>query len=191
MSDDAPVSESTSEDGGDSAFETWLVRFFLVLVFGVAFGIEGRTLIRTYLESDDDDPAAEAVETASEERAVGVGDALLPGVPARVRTARLTAATQGDWTFRLTVAPGSLSTDTLTLAVNRLTTTAGASLSGGAARHSWTPGDTTALATTWSLPPGQQPATLHVTARHATPDTVRTLSRSVPLARVPVRGIAH
>lgn len=173
-------------EGSDSTVEKWMVRFFLFLIFGVAFGIEGRTLIQTYLSSTEDDAAAEVTQPAETERRVGPGDALLPGLPARVRDMRFTAAARGDWTYRLTVAPDSLGADTLTVTLGPLTTNADDTVAREATR-TWAPGDTTALTATWAVPEGQQPESIRITARHATPDTTVTRSETVPLTRTPVR----
>jgi hypothetical protein len=182
-SGNGPTDASTDSD--DATFEKWLVRFFLFLVFGVAFGIEGRTLIQTYLSSDDD-PAGTDPQPAETVRRVGTGDALLPDLPARVRSMQLTASTTGDWTYRLTVVPGSLGTDTLSLSVDRLVTNNEDALS-AKATHTWASGDTTALAATWSIPPGSQPNHLHVTTRYTTSDTTRVRTDTLALERTPVQ----
>jgi len=174
---------STDRDGG--TFEKWLVRFFLFLVFGVAFGIEGRTLIQTYLSSGDD-PTGTDSQTAETVRRVGTGDALVPGLPARVRSAQLTASATGDWSYRLAVAPGSLGTDTLSLSIDLLITNNQDVLSSNVTRI-WTPGNTTALAATWSIPPGSQPDRLHVTTRHTTSDTTHVRTDTLALERTPVQ----
>jgi hypothetical protein len=179
--------ETTEADAdGDATFEKWLVRFFLFLVFGVAFGIEGRTLIQTYLSSGEDDPTATAPSPTETVRRVGTGDALLPHLPARVRATRLTASATGDWSYRLTVAPGSLGTDTLSLSIEQLVTNNETALSSEASR-TWAPGDTTALTAAWAIPAGSQPNRLHVTTRHATGDTVRVRTDTLALERTPVQ----
>jgi len=48
--------------------DPWIVRLFLILAFGVAFGIEGMTLIRSYFFTDAADAEAQVKYEEGERR---------------------------------------------------------------------------------------------------------------------------
>ena len=104
---DAPDASANTETDSNSSFEKWLVRFFLLMAFGVAFGIEGMTLFRSYVLDRDSGQDAATVEAAAPELPLlQVGDEVLPDSPPieRIEALALEARAGDTWTFRMTIA---------------------------------------------------------------------------------------
>ena len=171
--------------GADGAYEKWLVRILLTLAFGLAFGIEGMTLFRSFvLDTGDDEP----VETEEKRPTLQEGDALVPATApdVRVQGLRLLASDEA-WTFTLIARPDTTSDRDYTLTFDRLTSTNGTADTTAPA-HTWVAGDTVAFAASWSLPPGQRPDALTITARASVaPDSSTSTTRTVDVGHVPVR----
>jgi len=182
----SPASSDASGPAAESGpYETWLVRILLTLAFGLAFGIEGMTLIRSFVLDPEDD--ADTSQT-TERPVLREGTALAPSVASglRVRRLRVRAEDQG-WTFTLVARPDSARDRSVTLSVDRLTSTNGTSFTRAPSR-TWAPADTASFAASWTLPVGQRPATLTVTASTAAgPDSTRSATRTFEMGHVPVR----
>ena len=182
-SDDAPADPGSLDESGP--YEKWLVRILLTLAFGLAFGIEGMTLLRSFVF----DPGSEEQVEAQEARPVlKEGEALVPTTApgVRVQGLRLLASDEA-WTFTLTARPDTASDRDYTLTFDRLTTTSGATQT-TAPSHTWAAGDTVAFAASWSLPPGQRPDALTITATTSVgPDSTASATRTVDVGHVPVR----
>jgi hypothetical protein len=158
------------------------VRILLTLAFGLAFGIEGMTLFRSFvLDPGSDEPAAAQAQRPMLQE----GDALLPGAtpPVRVRRLRL-LATDETWTFTLVARPDAPPERPYTLRFDRLTTTGGTARTTTPA-HTWAAGDTVAFTASWALSPGQRPDALTLTATGGASDS--TTTRTVDVGHVPVR----
>ena len=182
--DSDTAADSSSPD--DGAYEKWLVRILLGLAFGLAFGIEGMTLIRSFL-LDDEAPAA--TQTASAGPPVlREGEALVPSVAPTVRVRQLRVrATDQSWTFVLVARPDSAGDRPVTLSFDRLATSSGATLT-SAPRRTWTPPDTASFTASWALPVGQRPDALTVTASTPVgPDSTASATRTMDVGHVPVR----
>jgi hypothetical protein len=162
------------------------VRILLVLAFGLAFGIEGMTLVRSFLI----DPAESPSDPAPTEprSALNEGDILVPSLSPRVRARRLQVkATTEEWTFHLTARPDSLSRQPYTLSFDRLTLSEGTALT-TAPRHTWPPADTASFTASWTLPVGQRPDALTVTATiRVSTDSTTSVTRTMDIGHVPVR----
>jgi hypothetical protein len=172
------------DDGG--TFEKWMVRILLVLVFGVAFGIEGMTLLRSYLvETGGEQETASRVE---EPPALRPGGELLPGTAPRATVAEMMVYVNPDaWTFTLRVEVANDTDRPYTLSFESLETENGRTLS-GAWSHNWAPGDTASATASWALAPGDRPAALTVRGRvGAGADSVQTVTRTLPIRDVPAR----
>lgn len=179
----APHSSSNSMDES-GAYERWLVRILLTLAFGLAFGIEGMTLLRSFLL--DTDPAPE--ESEERQPVLREGDSLMPtGAPA-LRAHRLQIrATDQEWTFTLVVRPDSALDRATTLTFNQLTTSNGTTLT-TAPRHTWSDSDTSSFAASWSLPVGQRPDALTMTATtHMSSDSTVSTTQTTEVGHVPVQ----
>jgi hypothetical protein len=182
-----PDSDSSpgAASGADGAYEKWLVRILLTLAFGLAFGIEGMTLFRSFvLDSGTDEP----VEAREQMPVLQEGDPLVPATapPVRVHRFRLLASDEA-WTFTLIARPDTVPDRDYTLTFDRLTTTSGAAQTTAPA-HTWVAGDTVAFAASWSLPPGQRPDALTITATTSVaPDSTTSTTRTVDVGHVPVR----
>jgi hypothetical protein len=182
-SDSSPSTSSASAPNGSGPYEKWLVRILLALAFGLAFGIEGMTLVRSFLI--DTEPSTE--QAADAPPVLSAGDALVPAVDSTLRARRLQLrATREAWTFVVTARPDTARSRPVTLTFDRLT------LSNGSARttapsRTWPPGDTASFTASWSLPVGQRPDALTVTVRPALADSSAAATRTVDVGHVPVR----
>lgn len=165
--------------------ETWLVRILLALAFGLAFGIEGMTLVRSFLV--DDEPEAEQT-TAEAQPTLAEGGMLVPSTTptVRVRQMRL-VGTQDEWIFRLNVRPDTVLAHPYTLSFDRFTTRGGRAFT-TAPSHTWAPSDTASFTASWALPVGQRPESLTVTATaRIGPDSTTAITRTVSFGHIPVR----
>lgn len=177
-------SSSSAPSPDDGAYEKWLVRILLTLAFGLAFGIEGMTLIRSFLLDSGDD---EQIEAQEKRPVLREGDALMPSTAPEVRVRRLRVrATDETWTFTLTARPDTALSQPYHLSF-KLTTSDGTTPD-AVPSYTWAPSDTTSFDASWSLPVGRRPDALTITATtelppHSAPSTTRT----VDLGHVPVR----
>lgn len=183
-----PVDESASSESSPPASDTsdkWLVRILLGLAFGLAFGIEGMTLVRSYVLDRDVGRTSDVTE---ERVLLRKGDPLVPEASAAVRVQRLRVqASDEAWTFRLRARPDSALSAPYTLSYDRLTTDDGG-VHDDPVRHTWAPGDTASFRAAWALAPGRRPAGLTVTATVETAsDSTVSATRTVDVSHVPVR----
>lgn len=160
------------------------MRILLALAFGLAFGIEGMTLIRSFLI----DTEASTVQTTDADPVLKEGDALVPALDSTLRARRVRLqATQEAWTFVVTARPDTARSQPVALAFPRLT------LSNGTARTSapsrtWAPGDTASFTASWTLPVGQRPDALTATVTTpVSPDSTASVTRTMGVGHVPVR----
>jgi hypothetical protein len=183
----SPNSDSASgtPPNDDGTAEKWLVRILLGLAFGLAFGIEGMTLIRSYLIEDGPE-SPDTEETAPP--ALREDSPLVPEATAAIRVRRLRLFAEDDvWTFTLVAGPDSALSTSYTLSFDRLQTDGGTALT-TAPSYTWAPGDTTGVTASWGLDPGQRPDALTITATtQVTPDSTVTTRRTVDVGHVPVR----
>ena len=192
-SDRAQPEESTperSQPEEESTFDKWLVRFFLILVFGVAFGIEGMTLFRSYvLDRDAGDDAEEAVTQVPALPQLGVGDEVLPATaPSEtVQQLSVTAQRGADWTFELAVRVQNPTDRPYTLTMFGLLTQEGA-VREDPFTVTCAPGETVDLNAAWTLDAGDRPKSIVASGRTAvTADSVAVEARRVRFERVPVQ----
>lgn len=183
-SSDSSSTSSASAPDESGAYEKWLVRILLGLAFGLAFGIEGMTLVRSFI-IDTDQPA---VETTDARPVLTEGDALVPSLDPGLHAHRLRLrATRDEWTFTLTIRPDSTLSRETTLSFPQLTRSNG-SVDASAPSRTWMPNDTTSFSASWTLPVGQRPDALTVTATtRVSPDSAATVTRTMDLGHVPVR----
>lgn len=175
----------------DGVVNPWLVRLFLVLAFGLAFGIEGMTLIRSYVLDGDEGGQTEQVQAAPPPHSftVQVGDDLLPDLPVEERIERMGLQAQegGPWTFRLEVAVHNDTEGTYRLSVRDVGMEDGAFAE---ASHSveCAPGDSARLVATWSVAADARPHSLTAVAElHLPNDSTASTGRRVQLGHVPVQ----
>ena len=179
---DSSPDVSSSDDG---AYEKWLVRILLTLAFGLAFGIEGMTLLRSYLFYGEE---TETQSTETQRPVLQEGGALVPSIAPDVRVRRLRVqATDKAWTFTLTTRPDTALDRSTTLTFERMTATNGTAFT-QAPSHTWPAADTSSFTASWALPVGQRPDALTVTATaQVTPDSTASATRTMDVGHVPVR----
>lgn len=187
--------DATSQPAPDEAdvVSPWVVRFFLILAFGLAFGIEGMTLVRSYLlNGEETEQAASQEERVEAEGAEGtplrLGDDLLPDTEVSERVAQMSmrARSSGPWAFRLVVAVTNDTEHPYRLTLRALETEGGTGLD---AVHTTTcaPGDSTRLVATWRMGADARPRTLTAEADLGPTDSTRTVHRRISFGHVPVR----
>jgi hypothetical protein len=182
--DSSTGTSSASAPDGSGTYEKWLVRILLGLAFGLAFGIEGMTLIRSFL-IDTDDTAVEATDAPP---VLKEGGALVPAVDSTLRARRLTLrATREEWTFVVTARPDTARSRPVTLAFPELTLTNGTARTSAPSR-TWAPDDTASFTASWTLPVGQRPDALTATVTApVSPDSTASVTRTMDVGHVPVR----
>ncbi|MFB6231751.1 MAG: hypothetical protein ABEL04_11415 [Salinibacter sp.] len=190
--DDGPTQAAPDEVEG---INPWVVRFFLILAFGLAFGIEGMTLIRSFLLGEDED-AEEQVE--AEERGeieepeaapVHIGDDLLPAtaVSERVAEMKIWGRSDGPWVFRLVVTVTNDGKNAYRLSLRNLEVDDGTEFDDVHAAEC-PPGDSTQLVASWPIGTDARPRALTAEATlQGTNDSTRTVRRRVTFGHVPVQ----
>jgi len=161
-----------------------LVRILLTLAFGLAFGIEGMTLLRSYLFYGDEAKTS----TETQRPVLEEGGRLVPSLAPDLRVRRLRVrATDEAWTFMLTARPDTALARRTTLTFDRLTATNGTERT-TAPSYTWAPSDTTSFTASWTLPVGQRPDALTITATATSaPDSTVSATRTMDVGHVPVR----
>lgn len=188
--------EPSPQPGPDEREEInpWLVRLFLILAFGVAFGIEGMTLIRSYVLGDDDENQ-EQVEYQPEERAeeeaapLHVGDDLLPttAVSERVAEMKIRGRSNKPWVFRLVVTVINDGDSAYRLSLRELEADDGTEFD-DVFSVECAPGDSTQLVATWPIGADARPHALSAEAEvRKTGDSTRTVRRRRSFGHVPVQ----
>jgi len=188
---DAPNAPPDAKKDANTSFEKWLVRFFLLMAFGVAFGIEGMTLFRSYVLDRDSGQDVETVKAAPELPLLEVGDEVLPASPPTERIEALALeAGQGDtWTFRMTIALQNPTDQPYELTTFGVLTRSG-SVHEEAFRVTCPPGDSTQLPAEWQLAPSDLPESLVASGRvQVTPDSAVVHARRFRLPRIPVQMV--
>lgn len=154
------------------------------ILLGLAFGIEGMTLVRSFLIDTEESTvkATDAPPVLEEE------EALAPSLAPSLRARRLRLrATREEWTFVVTTRPDSALSRAVTLAFPQLTLSNG-TVRTSAPSRTWAPGDTASFAASWTLPVGQPPDALTVTVTApASPDSTTSVTRTMDVGHVPVR----
>ena len=187
--DEAPPQPAPDEPQG---VNPWVVRFFLILAFGLAFGIEGMTLIRSYLINAGEDTEEQVVseeERKRREDAIGVGDDLLPTTPVSERVAqmRIQARSDGPWVFRLDIAVVNDGQSDYRLSLRELEADDGTVFEDVHAVDC-PPGDSTQFVATWPIGADARPRALTVEATlQPSADSARTVQRRVTFGHVPVQ----
>ncbi|MFB6098075.1 MAG: hypothetical protein ABEK84_02990 [Salinibacter sp.] len=189
---DAPTPSAPDEPQG---INPWIVRFFLILAFGLAFGIEGMTLVRSYLLDREGGEQVESEEgkrneaEAPERTPLRIGDDLLPStsVSERVAQMRIQAQSDGPWVFRLAVTVVNDGDYDDRLSLRGLKTDDG-TVFDDVQSVTCPPGDSTRLVATWPIGADARPAALTAEAElQQSDDSTRTVRRRVAFGHVPVR----
>ncbi|WP_232798039.1 hypothetical protein [Salinibacter altiplanensis] len=191
--DDA--SSPSAPDEADAA-SPWVVRLFLILAFGLAFGIEGMTLVRGYLLSGEDEAAPVAAEqegagapSARSDGPLRVGDDLLPAtaVTERVAEMQIRAHSSGPWTFHLAIAVDNRTGAPYRLTLRALETDDGTVLD-DVQTAAWPAGDSTQLRAAWPMGANARPQSLTAEAElQHDGDSTRTVRRRISFGHVPVQ----
>lgn len=181
---DAPGKES-------EVVSKWIVRIFLFLAFGLAFGIEGMTLVRSYLGYSEEatEQTVEADGGGAAQETIRTGDDLLPATPVveRVQQLRIRARTDGPWAFRFMVVLVNETDGEYRLTLRDLKAD-----DGSAYDESYSiecpPGDSTRLVASWPVGADARPASLTATGELViSADSTQTAERRIFFGHVPVQ----
>lgn len=192
--DEEPASPAPD---GPEEINPWVVRFFLILAFGLAFGIEGMTLVRGYFLNGEEESqhvaeergGARTPDAQSSDAPLGVGDDLLPAteVTARVVQMQIRAQSSGPWTFRLGITVENETETSYRLTLRALETDDGTVLD-DVHTATWAPGDSSQFVAAWPMAVDSRPQALTVEAElEQDSDSVRTVRRRVSFGHVPVQ----
>jgi len=193
-SSDAEATPPNGIEEGEEVASKWVVRLFLILAFGLAFGIEGMTLIRSYLLADDGDAHEEVAQGGSgadqpEASPLRVGEDVLPAtdVMERVAEMKIQARTDGPWVFRLVVTVVNDGDSDHRLSLRELEADDGTVFDEGYTVET-PPGDSTQLVATWPIGADVRLAALTAEAElQRSGDSTRTVRRRVSFGHVPVQ----
>lgn len=183
----SPTDDPDADDVSGGLSRRTIIRLLVALGLGIPIIVELRTfvsLVGSWVGGDDDTPTATPVEDA-----VGIGDDLLAETDSveRLRSAEVTATDGDTWPFTVVVDVENASDRYYRLELGAVTTRDGTVVDGGAATDRLVPGESTTLATTWSLPEGGSPRSIAVRAElgSGTPEVVE---REVRLRGIAVEG---
>jgi hypothetical protein len=191
---DADEASTPSAPDEPDGINPWVVRFFLILAFGLAFGIEGMTLIRSYLLNEDEEAEQVTSEKQSKTDAqdaapLRLGDDLLPAtaVSERIAQMQIQAQSGGPWVFRLRITVVNDGENAYRLSLRDLKADDGTVLDEVHAVDC-APGDSTQLVATWPIGSDARPGALTAEATLQPPDdSTRVVRRRVSFGHVPVR----
>lgn len=164
-----------------------LIRILVVVGVGIPILIEAVTFAGLVTNSlGADGPTASETAAPADERAVGVGDELLPatGPTETVEDAYVVAGDDG-WQFVCTVRVGNVTGESYELTFGAVETGAGRVVEGTASTGRIAPGGDGTVTGTWTLPAGQQPARLTVAIARG--DAGASTDAVVRLGGIPVR----
>lgn len=181
---DAPGKES-------EVVSKWIVRIFLFLAFGLAFGIEGMTLVRSYLRYGEEatEQTVEADGGGAAQETIRTGDDLLPATPVveRVQQLRIRARTEGPWSFRLVIAVENETDGAYRLTVRDLEADDG-SVYDESFSVNCPSGDSTRLVASWPVGADARPASLTAAGELViSDDSTQTAQRRIFFGHVPVQ----
>ncbi len=192
-SSEADSASSDEIENREEVASKWVVRLFLILAFGLAFGIEGMTLIRSYLLVDDEE-TQEQVDRELEERGeeaspLRVGDDVLPAtdVTEQVTEMKIQGRSDEPWVFRLVVTVINDGDSAYRLSLRELEADDGTRFDDVFAAEC-APGDSTRLVATWPIGADARPLALSAEAKvRETADSARTVRRRRSFGHVPVQ----
>lgn len=194
MNNTSSVDDGAPADAPGRGSETaskWIVRIFLFLAFGLAFGIEGMTLVRSYLWYGDE-PSEQTVATEGPaQETIGAGDDLLPATPIaeRVQQLRIRARTDGPWAFRFVIAIENDTDGVYRLTVRDLEADDG-SVYDEVYSVECPPGDSTRLVASWSVGADARPVSLTAAGElEISDDSTQTAERRIFFGHVPVQMV--
>jgi len=194
-SSDAEDTSTSPAPDEPQGVNPWVVRFFLILAFGLAFGIEGMTLVRSYFfngEEETEQVASEggrAEADAQDAAPLRIGDDLLPAtaVSERIAAMRIQAQPDGPWVFRLAVTVVNDGGSPYRLSLRDLEADNG-TVFDDVQSVACLPGDSTQLVATWPIGADVRPAALTAEAElQRSGDSTRTVRRRVSFGHVPVQ----
>ena len=189
--DDTPNEDNGSADSTptDGISRRWLIRLIVGVGIGLPVLIELRTfvaLVRSWLgiESEDRTPPP-----TPDEDAVGIGDEILPETPAveRLRSAKISDGAGDVWPFTVVLSVENSDDVPYAFSLGAVTTTGETVVDGGVGTERLAPGESTTVATTWSLPKGEQPRRMAVRGERFADGGSEVIERTVRLGSIPVQ----
>lgn len=187
--------DSTSEDADGAGLalpisRRTLLRLIIVVAIGIPLVLEGLTFLGLVGNQLDDGGDGGTVPTdgAANDRRVDIDDDLLAGTDQREILRSATVSTGEGWRFSLRINVTNTGADGYRLAVTSVTTKSGTAIAEPTSTGSLESGDRTMLTGSWDLPDGEVPERVTVRATVPTADGTRTVTETVILDSVDIRG---
>lgn len=176
-------------DDDDDVDRRRLIKYVLVIAFAVPLVVEGVTLVGLVGSYVGEDATATPSSTATPAEAITEGSQLLPetGRDERVTTVGLQSSGDG-WTLTLSVRVENSGDLAYELRLGAVTTDGDRRAEGSATTGRIAPGGTGTVSTQWTLPEGDRPDTVAVTAVEFDDGDRVVVDRGVRVGRVPVEG---
>ncbi|MFB6309474.1 MAG: hypothetical protein ABEH35_09100 [Haloarculaceae archaeon] len=183
------MSPARDDDGDDGISRRTLVRLLILIGVGIPILVEAVTFAGLVTHSLGGGGADAATPTPDRPAGAGVGDEILEATTP-TETIEDAAVRPGEdrWQFVLTVAVDNVGDSAYELRLRSVTTTGGDTVSGGGTTGRIAGGGNGTVTGVWSLPAGERPTRLSVTAVTYEDGTAETTDYTVRLASVPVRN---
>ncbi len=177
------------DDGDDDVDRRRLIKYVLVIAFAVPLVVEGVTLVGLVGSYVGDDATATPSSTATPAEAITEGSQLLPETERDERVTTVGLQSSGDgWTLTLSVRVENSGDLAYELRLGAVTTDGDRQAEGSATTGPIAPGGTATVSTQWTLPEGDRPDTIAVTAVEFDDGDRVVVDRGVRVGRVPVEG---
>ena len=172
--------------GGPLVSRKTLVRILIVLGIGIPIVVEGLTFVG--LVGNQLGDGGDGATTPTEPAGVDIGEDLLPGTDQAETLRAANVSAGGDWEFTLRIDVRNTGRDGYELTVGPLTTEDGETIAGTRSTGPLGANESRDFTGSWSLPSGEVPTQLEVSAAVPTANGTTTVSRVVSLETVSIQG---
>ncbi|MEF8851780.1 MAG: hypothetical protein V5A44_01015 [Haloarculaceae archaeon] len=176
-------------DDDDAARRRRLIKYVLIIAFAVPLVVEGATLVGLVGSYVGDDATAAPTPTPTPDEAITEGSQLLSETERDERVTTTSLRSSGDgWTLVVSVRVENTGDLPYELRLGSVTTSGGRTVEGSATTGRVVPGESATVSAQWSLPAGDRPDTVAVTAVEYDDGERVLVDREVRVGRVPVEG---
>lgn len=169
-----------------------LIKYVIVVAILVPLVIEGMTLVGLvgqYLGGNGDQATPDPTADGTAVEGVREGDDLLAETARAETVSTMTLQSGSDaWTFTLSVQVRNDADTAYELRLGAVTTGAGKTVAGSATTGRVEPNGTAVVSAQWTVPSGERPERLAVTALEYDGGETVVVDREVGLGPVPVQG---
>ncbi len=165
-----------------------LLRLVIVVAIGIPIVLEGVTFVGLVGNQLEDGTGGTPADGEAPANGVDIGDDILPATDRAELLSEASVETGDGWRFTMAVNVTNSGEDGYRLRIVNVTTGAGTTVTGAVSTDPMAAGERTVLRGTWDLPDGEIPGRVTVIATVPTADGSRTVTRTVTLETVDVRG---